>query len=210
MKGPLISSKLSGFTLALCLMFSGCMGGHDTPNTSPAAANTAQHSGTPYPVRVQVPAALGTVDSGLKDIQGKSIGIPCSSCHESHAQKPWAKNVDELKDFHQNLRFKHGEQSCFSCHAPEDRSKLRLADGRLLEFTDAQTLCAQCHGPQNRDWVKGSHGGMRGHWDLNAGPRERASCMSCHNAHEPSWPQVQPVFKPTDRLPLEPGSDHAL
>lgn len=172
----------------------------DQIDRPPAPAAAPQPGATPWPVRVELPADLGEVDSGLRDVNGHPIGVACASCHESHAEAPFAQRVEELKDFHTDLKFAHGDQRCFACHAPEDRSLLRLADDRRIELAEVQTLCSQCHGPQARDWRRGSHGGMRGYWDLSRGPRVRASCVSCHDAHAPAWPQVQPVFKPKDRF----------
>lgn len=205
--------------VALCLPSQlGCDGKRDiTQGASPAQAapslaadadgadaheegRGASGQNTPFPVHVQLPSNLGLVPSGVLNLEGEDIGVGCDTCHESHQAEPFAKRSEELTEWHLELTFAHGKQTCFSCHAPEDRTKLKLADGERLPFEDVQRLCAQCHGPQARDWRNGSHGGMRGYWDLTKGPRVRGSCVSCHAAHNPDWPQVMPVFKPRDRF----------
>ena len=75
---------------------------------------------------------------------------------------------------------------------------LSLAYG--LFPADALRLCAQCHGPQYRDYRHGAHGGMRGHWDLSRGPRERNHCVACHDPHAPAFGQFEPVPGPRDRF----------
>jgi len=177
-------------------------------DTSAPAPKTQATQAT-HPIRVQVPSDVGQVDSGLVDINGRAIGVGCATCHESHSQNPTLERAEDFSEFHTDMKMAHGDQSCFACHDRESRDLLRMADGRTLAFAEAQTLCSQCHGPQARDWANGSHGGMKGYWDLTRGPRERGSCMSCHDSHSPAWPQVIPVFKPKDRfLDSKEGDGH--
>ena len=60
-------------------------------------------------------------------------------------------------------------------------------------------LCSQCHGLIRTAYDNGAHGGMRGYWDLQRGPRERNNCIACHNPHSPAHPQVIPVAGPKDK-----------
>lgn len=94
----------------------------------------------------------------------------------------------------------HGELTCAACHDATDRAALHLADGRTIALLDAMTLCAQCHGPQKRDYDHGAHGGMRGHWDLARGPRERNHCVACHEPHAPAFGRFSPAPGPRDRF----------
>ena len=96
---------------------------------------------------------------------------------------------------------------CESCHAPEDRTRLRLATGETLAMGEVVQLCGQCHGPKYRDFVKGSHGGGRGYWDRTKGPWIRNSCVACHRAHAPAYPTVMPAAPPNDRFLPRPESN---
>ncbi len=182
-------------------------GGEVAAHGAPAVGVPADAASVPaamdrssFPTTYHVSRDVGTLDTGMRDINGRHIGVPCSTCHVQHAEPPFAERPDQLKEFHTGLRFAHGDQTCSTCHVQEERDKLRLADGRRLEFAEVMTLCAQCHGPQARDYRNGSHGGMNGYWDLKRGPRTRNSCTDCHNPHMPAYPQVMPVFQPKDRF----------
>ena len=74
-----------------------------------------------------------------------------------------------------------------------------FAGGRMVH-AGISSGCAQCHGPQYRDYRHGAHGGMRGHWDLSRGPRERNHCVACHDPHAPAFGQFEPVPGPRDRF----------
>jgi predicted CXXCH cytochrome family protein len=41
---------------------------------------------------------------------------------------------------------------------------------------------------------------MNGYWDLSKGPRERHSCLNCHDPHKPAYPKVMPAPGPKDRF----------
>lgn len=151
---------------------------------------------TRHPVVIRQPDGVAMVDSGKKDAQGRPVMVACATCHDT--REPNFKNYqgEALKDFHKGLKYQHGDQTCLSCHHPEDYNLLKKADGQMLEFSQSMQLCAQCHGPQYRDYQNGSHGGMTGHWDLKQGPRERNTCTDCHDPHHPKYPLVMPVFPP--------------
>ena len=54
---------------------------------------------------------------------------------------------------------------CFDCHNPDNRDKLRLANGKLVKFEESYILCGQCHGTILREWKAGLHGKRTGMWN---------------------------------------------
>jgi hypothetical protein len=144
------------------------------------------------------------------EVSGADGGAPqrvaCVTCHSLRPAGPVPQRPEELREFHTDLTFQHGQLACRSCHAEGAHDALHLADGRSLRMTDAMELCAQCHGPQFRDYQRGAHGGMSGHWDLSRGPRVRNHCVECHDPHAPRYAGARPVFPPRDRFLSPPGS----
>ena len=175
-------------------------------------------------VEVEAPAKLGetktheiqyigqtntpTVMADALDHPGEMVELACTTCHTTRTPNLENRNGEGLDEFHQGLQMQHGSLSCLSCHNAENYDTLRLADGKEVGYDDVKMLCAQCHGPQHRDYTNGSHGGMAGYWDLDRGPRVRNTCTVCHDAHSPAYPQVMPVFAPTDiHRPETDGTD---
>jgi len=163
------------------------------------------------PVRIS-PGRQPVVETGLVNHHGEAVSVSCMTCHAT--REP---NLDlglggaVPKEFHPNLHYAHGGLSCLSCHDAGNYDALRRADGRLIAFPQAsQNLCSQCHGPQTRDYAHGSHGGMRGYWDLSRGERTRNSCTDCHDPHAPAFPAVSPVFAPKDAGALQQALRDAL
>lgn len=157
---------------------------------------------------IRLPPGFGTMRTGLKDIHGDAIGVPCSTCHtEGDLGNPPANRVEELHEFHLDMEFDHGNLGCSSCHAADDRDKLVLAGGHTIDFDDSIEMCAQCHSSTYRSYQHGAHGGMSGHWDRSAGPRERNHCAVCHDSHNPAFPAVMPAPPPRDRYFSVPTSD---
>ena len=190
----------------LLLMFYGCGGGYADPSREfapPLPEGTQTHK-----VRIHKPAGLGVADVTIKDSNGVPIGVRCATCHGPEPDLSWVSPSDAPDDFHGNVELVHGTNTCESCHA-EDRTKLHLADGTLLDVEDAMTLCAQCHGVQFRDYSHGSHGGMTGYWDLSQGGRDRNHCIDCHAPHAPAYQPVLPVFPPRDRYLEVNKEDHS-
>ena len=135
------------------------------------------------------------------DSQGKPVFVRCATCHAVNEPNRTTHTGEELKAFHQGLKYQHGKLTCVSCHHEKDYDSLRGADNRKIPFANVMELCSQCHGPQARDYAHGAHGGMTGHWDLTKGTRSRNNCVDCHDPHHPAYPKVQPVFPPKDRFP---------
>lgn len=168
---------------------------------------------TPHPVSIRTPDAKPWIDSGKKDAKGNPVMVSCGTCHDTRTPDLATIDAKQLNEFHQDLKYAHGSQSCLSCHNHADYNTLKRADGQALDFSQSMQLCAQCHGPQHRDYQNGSHGGMTGHWDLKQGPRERNHCTDCHDPHHPKYPMVMPVFPPKPvigeaKLPPHGKSNH--
>lgn len=171
----------------------------DTPGSS--RAGSAAQANDAHPTTVAIPASLRGLPTGRTGTDGEPIVVPCMTCHagrDAGAALPGAAAA--LRGPHAGLTLEHGDNSCASCHDPERRDQLRLADGRRVELVEALALCGQCHGTQRRDYVHGAHGGMSGHWDTQAGPRTRNHCVHCHDPHRPKYPRLLPAPPPRDRF----------
>lgn len=200
--------------LFLCVSLLGCGGAADAdPGGEPAGGSPepsmpAEASGA-HRVTIHQPDSLTSIATSETNARGETVGIPCGTCHEVR-EEPHAlpTSAAELGGPHEGLQFDHGDNACASCHHPERYDQLRLASGEAIPLTDAMRLCAQCHGTQKRDYDHGAHGGMRGHWDLASGPRERNHCVDCHDPHAPAFPSYEPVFRPRDRFLGEHGGGH--
>jgi hypothetical protein len=181
-------------TALTLLMLSAC---DDGGYTDPSRAFAAEVTGDAvYPEVVENPKTLGVVDTPLRDVNGTPIGVSCDTCHGPNPTESWAARPGEA--FHTGVKLEHGSNNCASCH-DEDRTKLHLADGTLIEFGDSLKLCGQCHGTQLRDFEHGAHGGMNGYWDRRQGPQVRQHCAACHAPHTPKYERVMPVHPPKDR-----------
>lgn len=164
----------------------------------PDRAMGTRITGEPHPVRIHHPTTLGVADTREVDIHGTPIGVACATCHGG--SEPLVEEAGNPEQLHGAIELEHGELPCASCHDPDDRSLLRLADGTRLEMADTMLLCAQCHGTQHRDYQQGAHGGMAGYWDLRQGPRSRNHCVDCHGPHAPRFEGGTPVHSPRDRF----------
>ena len=170
-----------------CPMHAGPAIENDFDDPSRAFASPPASSEEDHPVTVDAPRVGMDVEGGV---------VACSTCHSG------LEPLGNPEGMHGSLVMDHGTLSCDSCHS-EDRLGLHLADGTELELEEAMTLCTQCHGPQVRDYEGGSHGGMRGYWDLSQGPRERPHCLECHDAHDPSFQPLVPEPRAVDRVFVE-------
>lgn len=148
---------------------------------------------------IHLPNTIG-VDTTLRDGSGAPVSVRCATCHDATVKDRIAEGEGAPETFHTGVSLRHGELGCDHCHDPDDRARLRLADGERIALTEAMRLCAQCHGTQARDYKHGAHGGMAGHWDLRQGPRDRNHCLDCHAAHTPAFEGMSPVLPPRDRF----------
>ncbi len=122
--------------------------------------------------------------------------FPCSDCHadmEPNLQRR------QLEDMHTDIVLHHaeGQRWCLDCHNPNDRDKLRLVSGEVIDFSESYRLCGQCHGDKFRDWKVGIHGKRTGYWN---GDKQYLLCAHCHNPHDPKFKPLTP--KPP---PVRPG-----
>lgn len=123
-----------------------------------------------------------------------SEGIfPCSDCHDPEDKVNRERRP--VVEGHENIIFEHDAKNrwCLDCHDAQQRDKLHLADGRLIDFKDSYLLCGQCHGPELRDWWAGAHGKRTGSW---SGQKEYLLCAHCHNPHSPSIKPIPPMPPP--------------
>ena len=122
--------------------------------------------------------------------------FPCSECHGDMETNPNRRQIE----FHEEIVFKHDERNrwCLDCHDAENRDKLHLASGELVDFGESYRLCGQCHGPKYRDWRAGIHGRRTGNWN---GQKDYLLCAHCHNPHSPRFVSIKP-----EPAPERPGS----
>lgn len=156
------------------------------PPTAPVPRAAALHKTT-----IVTSRQLGTLE--VEGPDGERAQVRCANCHGMSALR-------DQPSVHGALKLAHGPNTCNACHSEGDRSTLHLADGQVIPFSQTMRLCQQCHGPQTRDYTRGSHGGMRGYWDLSRGPRTRNHCVNCHDPHRPAYPLVRPAAPPRDRF----------
>jgi len=131
-----------------------------------------------------------------------SEGIfPCSDCHADMEVNPVRR---ALEDEHVEISemFNHASEQrwCLDCHNPDDRDKLKLANGDLVSFEESYNLCGQCHGTIFRDWKAGIHGKRTGEWN---GKKEYRLCVHCHNPHSPKFKPLKPLPPPKNPLDIK-------
>lgn len=151
-------------------------------------------------------AAYGAEDRQRRSAQGPAAGdlqvpappfsegiFPCTSCHDNRTQKP--NPTRRQLAMHDGIALNHGPDSrwCLDCHDPQDRDKLRLANGEKIPFTVSYQLCGQCHGDKFRDWRFGIHGKRTGSWN---GAKQYLLCVHCHNPHSPRFQRLKPMAPP--------------
>jgi hypothetical protein len=155
------------------------------------------------------------VEEVLDTAHGDS-GVECSECHMVSEKadfitgKPgntghsFVLNEDELdcSSCHERKLSKHdvlGEKAfaCLSCHGAIHELELELVNRNIYSLDDSVPLCAQCHNERYTDWAQGTHGSVED---------PRASCVECHDPHEPviSGISTLPFIPP--RTPAKPVS----
>jgi hypothetical protein len=166
----------------------------DKPTTAPPKAEEKDEPKDKAPKpNDAAPSVLNDSDAIAVAPPPFSKGIfPCSGCHEDLPPNPTPR---VLTKNHKNIVLKHDEKNrwCLDCHNKDDRDKLHLAGGTLIDFTESYRLCGQCHGPTLRDWKAGEHGKRTGSW---SGKKEYLLCASCHNPHSPRFHPLKPLPPP--------------
>lgn len=149
----------------------------------PALAVPVAHAGGgEYPLAADPPVLSSEV-------------FPCSGCHAGMEVNTRQRELH----FHTEKKIRgHAEHErwCLDCHDPGDRDRLRLINGKKVEFVDSHRLCGQCHGSIYKDWKAGVHGRRIGYWD---GPKRYYLCTSCHDPHSPGFKPLAP-----EPVPLRP------
>lgn len=136
--------------------------------------------------------AIHDIPENFVPLPPLSEGIfPCSECHAEMEVNTTPRELE----FHEEIKLKHAEwrRWCLDCHNPDDRDKLKLADGRLISFEKSYYLCGQCHGIIFRGWRAGIHGKRTGMWN---GKKEYYVCVHCHNPHQPRFKPLKPLPPP--------------
>lgn len=143
--------------------------------------------------------AYGQDSISIVPREGKFKNYPCKECHK----KAWTnkreftkENFNKMKK-HKEISYKHMPEvtNCFLCHSYNDADQLNLLDGKKIHYNDVTILCGQCHGLRKKEWEEGFHGFQRGKWN---GPKERFSCIECHEPHHPKFPLMK-AFPPPKR-----------
>ena len=197
------ASRPRAWWLLLAAAAVACDSGMGPRETVEARAGGQRHA-----EELHLPYAQLGMNTGELDVLGRPARAPCGSCHPLVGPKAANEYALELREFHEGVGLDHGDNTCRTCHAPPDFDRFRLASGRTVGYPDVHRLCAQCHSRQWEDFQHGAHGGMTGHWDLRAGPRQRNHCLDCHAAHAPAYPQVAPAPRPAYRFLTAKGAGH--
>ncbi len=164
-----------------------------------------------FPVTIARPATSGQVPTQVLELNGEPARVGCATCHGEGSAAAIAKVVPgEARTVHASLLFVHGPLGCDSCHVEGAPEHLHTADREQFPLDQSMRLCSQCHGLIRRAYDHGAHGGMRGYWDLQRGPRTRNDCITCHDPHSPAHTPITPATGPKDRFgrsgPRHPGS----
>ncbi len=119
--------------------------------------------------------------------------FPCSECHADMEADPNRRELEEHTEIAESFNHAKQQRWCLDCHNPDDRDKLRLANGKLISFEESYSLCGQCHGTIFRDWKAGVHGKRTGEWN---GKKMYRLCVHCHNPHQPRYKPIAPLPPP--------------
>lgn len=126
--------------------------------------------------------------------------FPCSECHADMEPDPTRRELEEHTEIAENFSHARQQRWCLDCHNPNDRDKLRLANGQLISFEESYYLCGQCHGTIFRDWKAGVHGKRTGEWN---GKKMYRLCVHCHNPHHPKFEALTPLPPPNNPLEIQ-------
>jgi hypothetical protein len=127
--------------------------------------------------------------------------FPCSDCHDEEWEvDPTRRDLDEPHDEIPGKFVNHDSENrwCLDCHSARKRDKLRLLNGKLINFNEYYKVCEQCHKRIYREWKMGVHGKRTGYWN---GEKQWMHCTQCHDPHNPPFKPLKPM--PPPRKPLK-------
>ncbi|NOZ69122.1 MAG: hypothetical protein GXP46_07730 [Deferribacteres bacterium] len=125
--------------------------------------------------------------------------FPCSDCHDEEWETDYTRRkLDEPHNEIPGEVVNHDKRWCLDCHSAKQRDKLRLINGKLVDFNEYYKVCEQCHGNIYRQWKMGIHGKRTGYWN---GEKQYMHCTQCHNPHNPPFKPIKPM--PAPRKPLK-------
>jgi hypothetical protein len=190
-------------TVVCCLLTSTALLLHPaTGFTASASHEDAGHGSPKHEAAEKVP-----FDRPVEEIQeflGKLTELelhPCSDCHDEEWEvNPERRELDEPHDEIPGKFVNHDSENrwCLDCHSANQRDKLILLNGKLIEFSEYHRLCEQCHKRVYREWKMGVHGKRTGYWNSE---KEYWQCTQCHNPHDPPFKPLKP--EPAPRKPLK-------
>ncbi|HEX5050727.1 MAG TPA: hypothetical protein VFZ65_03045 [Planctomycetota bacterium] len=152
-----------------------------------------------------VPAPLGLEPGEKIEVPPPPFSegqFPCTNCHDPEI--PVNRTRRPMEVAHTEIVLHHDEEHrwCLDCHSAENRDKLHLAGGELIDFTESYRLCGQCHGDKYRDWRAGVHGRRSGEWN---GHKTYLLCVNCHYSHAPKFQPLKPMPPPVRPSALAKG-----
>ncbi len=197
---PALSSAIGPWAVAAVVMGSAMVGCGDAGPMDSSAGEPAEATAkASFRSSTHQPYTQLGMNTDKRDPQGRTVRVACAVCHHALEPKPENARARKLEGFHEGVVVEHAELGCQSCHQGPSYEGFHLVSGEVVEYGNVVELCAQCHGQQWRDYQHGAHGGMTGHWDLGAGPRQRNHCIDCHAPHSPKlrqqWPAPMPNYR---------------
>lgn len=140
----------------------------------------------------------GVALSGSAVDQGEQPN--CDRCHATLETNRTARELHNEVTYQPNHEFTpdHGDgQWCYDCHAGGNMTRLRLANGTTVEWTEenATRQCGSCHGPVYQDWKDHVHGKWTGSWENATAEKQ---CTDCHDPHNPEFQHIEPEPAPRD------------
>jgi hypothetical protein len=184
--GAILCCLLAFLALSLC-----------NPATLIAGHEDATHKPPPKPSSGEVPFDIPVEEIAQYLGPRNELDLyPCSDCHdEDWEADPERRELDEPHNEIPGKFVNHDSENrwCLDCHSAQQRDKLRLLNGELIDFDEYYRVCAQCHKRVFREWKMGVHGKRTGYWK---GDQEYMQCVKCHNPHDPPFKPLKPMPAP--------------
>ena len=71
---------------------------------------------TIHPVTIRPASTAPRVNTGRTNYLGQAATVGCATCHTTTKPNLDTHSSAELDEFHQGLKFNHGNLACLSCH----------------------------------------------------------------------------------------------